>query len=279
MEPTPRSFVVGVFALIIFASGLLFVLWYSRVDLGRSASLYQINFRGAVTGLGRDQSVYYLGIPIGRVTKIRVDKRDVEAVKVIVSIDKPTLIREDSRAKIEVKGLTGASFIQITGSSQDSPQLETLPGEKYPVIQSEPSPIEALFSDLPKILHKTTQALTRIESLLDDQTISDTKMLMANLKNLSARLESGPNSLDTLVHHSRSAVLEIKGAAATLKEILGDNRAALDQFAQFGLPAFERAMGEVEASSSAIRDLVSALAQSPGEFLHKSSDTGVKVDE
>ena len=146
METRPNTFIVGVFVLALIAAGTTFVLWFSKMEIGKSHHLYYVFFEGAVTGLRENTDVLYQGIPVGKVKKISVYKSDVQRVKVLVNIERPDIIRENSIATIEAQGLTGYTFVQIKGSTQDSPLLKSMGDYKHPVIQSRPSNLEALFS-------------------------------------------------------------------------------------------------------------------------------------
>ena len=171
METKPNNFIVGVFVLSLVVLGTFFIVWFSKLDLGEQRNLYYIYFDGAVTGLRENEDVLYQGIAVGKVKKISVYKSDVQRVKVLVNINRPDIIRKNSIATIEAQGLTGYTFVQIKGSTQDSPLLKTTKDHKHPVIQSRASNLEALFSNAPKMLEDISKVAQQVQKLFDEKCL------------------------------------------------------------------------------------------------------------
>ena len=77
MEREANYTAVGAFVLLIVTMAGLFVYWYAGSSDARDYRRYEIYFEGSVSGLNRGSTVRYLGVDVGRVVTIRIDKRAV----------------------------------------------------------------------------------------------------------------------------------------------------------------------------------------------------------
>ena len=120
METRASYALVGLFVLLLILGILGFTVWISRVDWTQG-SIYEINFEGSVAGLRENETVSYNGVPIGSVLKIEVNPEKVNLIRVTVEIDRPSLIRENTFATLQARGITGQVQIKIDGSTENSP--------------------------------------------------------------------------------------------------------------------------------------------------------------
>ena len=82
----------------------------------------------------------YIGIKVGEVSTVRIDRADPSKVRARIRIDRETPIKEDSTASIQLAGITGVTFVQITAGT--GKPLEARPGEPVPVIRAERTQLE-----------------------------------------------------------------------------------------------------------------------------------------
>ena len=87
MEREANFVAVGAFMLLVAIMAALFVYWYSDSRESRHYTRYEVYFDGSVSGLSEGGQVRYLGVDIGRVARIRVDRRAADRVQVLVDID------------------------------------------------------------------------------------------------------------------------------------------------------------------------------------------------
>ena len=176
---------IGVFVLLLTLTFISVILWLSAGGTGRVYKEYLVYMKESVSGLSRDNVVKYHGVDVGRVREIGLDPLRAGEVRLLLQIDEDTVLREDTVATLETQGLTGLAFINLTGGSAASPQLQARPGEKYPVIESRRSTwgrldraVEELVSnliDVSKLLkvvlsEENKQSLTRTLAHLDNLT-------------------------------------------------------------------------------------------------------------
>ncbi|NDF86810.1 MAG: MCE family protein, partial [Gammaproteobacteria bacterium] len=87
MEREANYAAVGAFVLLVVAMAIGFVYWYSDARDAKSYERYEVYFEGSVSGLTVGSTVRYLGVDVGRVLALNIDRRSAERVQVIVELD------------------------------------------------------------------------------------------------------------------------------------------------------------------------------------------------
>ena len=80
MERDARYATLAAFALVCVAAAFAFIWWYSGRGDQRDYQTYEIYFLGTVSGLSKGSPVRYLGVDVGRVTALGVDKLKIIGV-------------------------------------------------------------------------------------------------------------------------------------------------------------------------------------------------------
>ena len=85
METRANYVAVGAFVLTVLAGVFVAVLWLARVQFeNKGNKYYETHVAGPVTGLGSGALVRLNGIEIGRVTRIELDPKDPQLVRLIL---------------------------------------------------------------------------------------------------------------------------------------------------------------------------------------------------
>ncbi len=224
METRANYVAVGVFVLVVLVGGVIALLWLARVEFNREIAYYDIYFAGSVTGLARGAPVRYNGIQVGRVNEIRIDPQNLQQVRLPIEIDQTALIRSDAVASLEVQGLTGVAFVEITGGSRDAPPLASQGDQRYPVISSAPSGLQRVFASAPEVLSRDIEVADKLSAILDEKnrvTIAET---LDNVRRLSAAMAAHSGDLDSVLGDSAAAVRDLRNLLATTDQTLGDVR-------------------------------------------------------
>ncbi len=125
-----RYAAVGAFVILVATMAAMFVYWYSEGRDQRSYVPYEIYFQGSVTGLSEGGSVRYLGVEVGRVRRIRLDKRSATRVQVVVSLDKETPVSANTTAELSSLSLaTGLLYIDLKQYNGKRELLPPVPSE------------------------------------------------------------------------------------------------------------------------------------------------------
>jgi len=243
MEPKVNYTLVGLFIALLGAATVTGVLWLSRTDYRGVYDRYYTFMDESVSGLSRDSYVKYQGVEVGRVKEIALDPNNPEQVRLGLDLVRGTPVKEDTVAVLETQGLTGITIVNLRGGSRASLLLSAKPGERYPIIKSEPSFYAQLSGSLarlttneqiPALLANLTNLTQDARSLLDAQSRADLKRTLAALAQVTQTLA---------LHRS-----EVAGAVA-------QSEAAADRFAAVGKKLDEKLPELFEQASANLRGL------------------------
>ena len=183
MESDKKYFLEGLFVIVLSIALALFFVWLGRTG-DKDDVLYRIHFEESVSGLNLGDPVKYLGVDIGLVDALAIDPEDPSQVQVDVKLHKDAPIKTDTRATLQFKGITGAYFIELKGSTEKAKTLlsVTEPGE-IPEIESKKSTFNTLMEELPKVVAKF--------SAIEDQT----KKVVSDIGQVTAKVKENPSLL------------------------------------------------------------------------------------
>ncbi len=256
LETRASYLIVGIFVILGMAGMVVAAMWITGSRTDRQTVLYDIYFEGSVAGLKPGNTVQYRGIPVGGVTDMRIDPESVERVLVTIEVAAGTPIREDTEATLAIQGITGLSYIQLTGGTQQAAPLTAAPGADRPVIRSRRSDLGSLLEAAPELLNRAIAVVARLEEFLSaenqrritnilgnveaasgalsgsvtdiDRLLADGADTVENLKDFSAVLAENSANVDTLLSDGAATVANVKTVTATLAESSDDIRAVLD---------------------------------------------------
>lgn len=224
MEIRASYLLVGAVVLVLIAGLAAFSVWLVKADIDRQVEPYQIAFAGSVTGLQEGSQVRYRGVPVGRVTDIRIDPERVEWVLVTVEIDRGTPIRQDTVASLEMQGITGIAFVQLRGGTQASPPLLAAEGQKFPQIESRRSTLERLFDSTPELLVRSLTLVEQATLLLNDQNLQALTKSLQNVETVTASLARHSDDVDSLLAQAGGAAESLAGVSNDVGGLARDLR-------------------------------------------------------
>lgn len=309
MERDANYTAVGAFVLLVSVMAGLFVYWYSEGRDRRSYVPYEIYFTGSVTGLTEGGSVRYLGVEVGRVRRIRLDRRSAERVQVIADIDESAPIDRKTTAQLSLIGVTGLLYIDLKQNSGGKDIMPGVESEKYPVINTVRSDFDTFLASLPEIAGSAAELLNRAQEIFSPENSAALADMVKNLHEASTGLPATMQRLDTaltdfnlatndirkLVAGLQSATNELTPQAAVLVERLGstadhlekasagveafvrENRAGVTAFAQDGLPQLQRTLQEARDAAAEFGELSRSLRADPSQLIYQPAQRGVKV--
>jgi phospholipid/cholesterol/gamma-HCH transport system substrate-binding protein len=206
MEEKVNFALVGVFVLLLGAALITGVLWLSSGGAYRKAyDTYHTYMRESVSGLSRDAPVRYRGVEVGRVRRMALAQTDAEQVQLTLDIEHGTPVKQDTVAVLRVQGLTGIAYVELSGGSRGSPQLEAQPGEDYPVIRSGPSLMVRLDSAISTVLTNFNRTSESLGALLDEDSRRTIKQTLTDLHAVTRTLAAHSSAIDAgLVNAART---------------------------------------------------------------------------
>jgi len=309
MERETNYTAVGAFVLLVATMAGLFVYWYAGSSDVRDYARYEIYFNGSVSGLNRGSTVRYLGVEVGRVVAIRIDKRASDRVQVIADIDQHTPISKDTLASLAMQGVTGLLYIDLLASTKDGRRQEAVPSEQYPVIDSVQSNFDRLLSSLPDLVGRATDVVDRASRVMSNENIAAITNTMKNIEKSAATLPKTMADANQVVEDLRATLGDVRAAAAgarqlidssgpdlsaaagrirqisenlekttaNLDRLMTDHREDLGLFLRDSLPEIERLLRDSRAAAQEFSELSRSLKADPSQLLYEPAYRGVEI--
>ena len=206
METKANYVAVGAFVLACVIGLVVTVLWLAGVQYSQEYAYYQANFKGPVTGLGKGTTTRYNGIEVGRITDLEFDPADPQRVIVTVQVQPNLNIREDSVASIESQGLTGGTYVEISGGTASAPLLVARDDQRYPVIRTKQSTFAQLEQSAPEVIAKLNIAASRLNDLLNDNNRRSVAHVLANLDETTQVIARRSADIDAAIANANKAM-------------------------------------------------------------------------
>jgi phospholipid/cholesterol/gamma-HCH transport system substrate-binding protein len=220
MESQANYVAIGAFVLLVLAGIVAAALWLAGAELNPHYAVYETHIPGSVAGLDTGAPVKVNGIDVGHVASIEQDARNPADVNVILQIRPDATIRSDSVASLEMQGLTGGRYVEITGGTFASPKLSAEPGQRYPTIAARQSSLDALFDDAPRLMKNLNVIANRLQALLDDRNRRAIDQTLASLRDLTTSLDQHSQDLDHMLADGDSALQNLAKASTELNTLL-----------------------------------------------------------
>jgi phospholipid/cholesterol/gamma-HCH transport system substrate-binding protein len=190
METKAKYVAVGAFVLGGVFALLAAIVWLGATQPGQQFAYYQVYFTDSVNGLGKDTIVRYNGIDAGSIATLQFDASDPKRVIATLQVDPGLRLRNDSVASMESVGLTGGSYVEITGGSKTAPLLAKRPGEKFPVIRYKSSTLQQLSETVPALVARLNVVSDRFNDVLNDDNRKAVAETLAHLDAATQQLNS-----------------------------------------------------------------------------------------
>lgn len=316
METKAHHALVGLFTVILVVAGVFFSLWMAKVTFDEEYAMYDIVFDGPVRGLRESAEVRFNGIQVGEVTELGLDEQSRVVARVQVLAQTP--VRIDSFAQLEPQGLTGLSYILISGGTPDAQRLQSPANRPPPRIFARRAQLEGLVEGSEDVLDAAQIALFRLSELLNEENIDEVSQTLINLREITDRLSEE----DALIADARDAIQRIDTAASdisvaaqslqqfsvsaenfliddltpavneTTLAAMAVNQAAVDtdylvravtpaveNFADNGLENITRSAANLQRLTEALERIASEIENNPGQFIAGTPREQVEVPQ
>jgi phospholipid/cholesterol/gamma-HCH transport system substrate-binding protein len=296
METKANYVLIGAFTIAVSVFLLLFGLWAAKYSSERGWQEYFIVFNEPVTGLSQGSSVQYNGIAIGSVEELSLAPQDPRQVIARVKLQADAPVKVDTRAKLSVTGLTGTTFIQLTGGSPEAPRLAARDDRELPLIKTEPSALQ-------NISDTANRLVARLDQVLSDTNVRNIAQTLEHVEEMTGAIASQREDLRTLIVNARTVSEQLKvtadttnravagfdrelvqklprlvadlegalekmdAAAGGADRILNENRSAINSFANDGLSQLGPTLGELRSLIRDLRRISDRLDANPSRYL------------
>jgi len=288
--------IVGAFVLILGSVLIAGVLWLaSGGAFQKKYDLYQAIEDESVAGLNLNAPVKYSGVDVGKVRGIRLDPSNPERVNLLFAIERGTPIKVDTIAMLKTQGLTGITYVELSGGVKGSPPLRAIAGARYPVIRTKPSLSARLENILTNVLAKLDSTSTNINAILSDENRAAFKNALADIATLARTFAARKDTIDAGITHagqtlentaqataqigplidrlSRSANAvekmgnEVANTSVSAGKTIDTAGASVKRFSAETLPELERLLGELSVLSASLRRLSEQTERNPAGLL------------
>jgi len=296
METRANYVLIGAFTLVASIALLLFGLWAAKYSSERSWQRYKIVFDEAVTGLSVGSPVQFNGISVGSIERLSLDPQDPRRVVAIIRADAGAPVKTDTRARLAITSLTGPTIIQLSGGAPGAPLLTAVDQRDPPVILTSPSALQ-------NITDTANRIVERMDQVLSDQNVAHITTTLENLDRISGTLAAQDKGMEALLVSARDAarsldttlqttngtmqrldqnlvrqlpgiidkldstLARLDSAAGNADAILGENRAAINSFANEGLAQLGPTLTELRGLIRDLRQISDRLENNPSRFL------------
>lgn len=228
METKANYALVGFFTVLVMAAAFGFVYWMSQYGRGGEMAQLVIRIPGSANGLSVGSPVRFNGIPVGSVRSLAIDKDDPRFSVAMTEVSTSAPVKQSTSAVLEVQGLTGAAYIELSGGNAGDPNIlrQAIDTESAAILDAEQSSVTNILSTADKILKRADEAITDIQGFVADargpltKTIQNAEQFSDSLarngenideflksvgglsdtfKSLSSRLDSTLASVDSLI--------------------------------------------------------------------------------
>jgi phospholipid/cholesterol/gamma-HCH transport system substrate-binding protein len=281
METRARHLAVGSFVLLLLAGVFVFVLWVAKFQGQVSYDSYFARFSGSVSQLRVDTTVNFGGIPVGRVTDVRIDPEDSALARVDFEVRSGTPIRVDSQATLELQSIAGGVGMSLSRGSSSQPLLP--PGSEVPAAASA---LERLTRQAPDLVAKIDRIANNLNAMLSRENQEAFTEMLANLRDLSQHMKESAPAIDALMADSSLAVQRVGAAGEEFRKLAADLQKTLGPAAgeaQKAVDAFEKMARSFQQTSDQMNAMVAEnrepLRQFSGTALYEATDLIAQLRE
>ncbi len=258
MEIKANYVLIGIFTIVGLLGALGFLLWLASVQIDRQFQRYYIYF-DSVSGLSEAGEVRYNGLPVGQVIELGLDPAG-EGVRALIEIDADTPVRVGSTAQLSAQGVTGVSFVSISGGEADEPLLRTSSPRAIPVIPSRPSALQTLTEQGPDLVTEAVELISRLQSFVGPQNQERVSTLLENLSSSSGALDTALSDFSSISTTVETATAQITDFTSRLDAIGGAVETTLGQL-DGTLATARETIAEAEMTLSTATEALGAARQ------------------
>ena len=309
MERDANYVAVGAFVLLVIALGIAFVVWYSDARDTREFQPYEVYFGGSVSGLNEGSPVRYLGVDVGRVRRLSLDRERPGRVKVLVDVDDAAPVSGATRASLRLQGVTGLLYVELRQEPGTVDSKPLAQGEQYPVIESVTSDFDALIAGLPDLVSRIATLTDRVSLVFSEENAAAITETVASLRastrdlpqtargvaDLVAELHSTADEMTKLAVTLRGTAEEARpeinkalvrfaevadtlaGTAQRLDSFVNDSQGNLTRFTEQGLFEVEQLVREGRSAAREFRELSRSLKDNPSQLLYEPPADGLEI--
>ncbi|MCP8893604.1 MCE family protein [Shinella daejeonensis] len=200
METKANYALVGFFTVLVIAAAFGFVYWMSQYGRGGEMASLAIRIPGSANGLSIGSPVRFNGIPVGSVRSLAIDPNDPRFSVALTEVSTTAPVKSSTTAVLEVQGLTGAAYVELSGGNASDPNIlqQAIETETTAVLEAQQSGVTNILATADRILRKADDAISDLQGFVKDarQPLTNT---IRNAENFSGALTRNAANIDAFL--------------------------------------------------------------------------------
>lgn len=209
---------LSIFLIISSVTLLVFFLVLVGSRIFKRMDPYSIVYEGiSVTGLEPGAAVKYHGVQVGRVADLSV--RKVGSIQVDIEVEHKMPIKTDTEATVEIVGITGLKYVELTGGTDESDFLE-IGG----TIGAGQSLFDTITGSAEVIMAKLEQVLNNINLMVSPETTASLNEALSSIASVTSNVDNlladNKESLTNSIAHFDSVMWHLTVTAEATAEMM-----------------------------------------------------------
>ncbi|MDP2122232.1 MAG: MlaD family protein [Hoeflea sp.] len=228
METRANYAIVGLFTLLVMLAAFGFVYWMAQYGGAREPAPLVVRIPGSANGLSIGSPVRFNGIAIGTVRGLAIDRTSPNFVIAQTEVSADAPIYTDTRAALEIQGLTGSAYIELQGGTPSNENIlqKARREETVAEIQADPSGVTNLLATADDILTRANRVIGQIEGFVIDargpltETLKNTEVFTGALRDNADGIDDFLKSVGNLSEVVKSVSGRIESALASAENLI-----------------------------------------------------------
>lgn len=279
METRSNKILVSFVVALVLAAMVAFALWMTanRRSDGRP---YDIVIDKSVSGLVVGSPVTFSGVPVGRVSSVRLDPVRPGAVRVRIDITDDDLpIAEGTVARLKGDLLFGTALLSLERESRSGRPLLARAGEEAPVIPLESGGLGDVVGDPGPMVESIAFATDR---LLAATSPEQQRLLTAKIEEMertSAALAAEAPLLGERIAPARQSLRDGAASSAAAARQARTMRGGLDQRSRATTRELRATLAQAREATAALNLKLQATRPAAQGFSQSVAASGTKLGE
>jgi ABC-type transport system involved in resistance to organic solvents, periplasmic component len=283
METRANYAIVGFFTVLVILAAFGFVYWMASVGGAGATAPLVVRIPGSANGLSIGSTVRFNGIAIGTVRGLAIDRAAPNFVIAQTEVRADAPIYSDTRAALEIQGLTGAAYIELQGGTPTAQNIlqKALEENATALIEADPSGVTNLLATADEILTRANRVIGQIEGFVNDsrepltETFRNTEKFTAALRDNADGIDEFLKSVSGLSDTLQSVSGKLESTLASAEELLKSvDPAKIDNI----VSNIDKVTSEVAAASGDITETLTSLRDAAATFESFGENAGKTLD-
>ncbi len=271
METKANYAIVGFFTILVIGAAFGFVYWMAEYGRGGPMAPLAIRIPGSANGLSIGSPVRFNGIAVGSVRNLYIDNEDPEFSVAFTEVRADAPVTSGTRAVLEIQGLTGAAYIELSGGGSASGEKilqRAIDTGEPAILTADQSSVTNLLSTADRILQRADDAIGELQGFIVDARAPLTNTVR-NAETFSKSLADNAKGIDEFLKSVSALSDSVSGMSGRLDATLA---AAEDLFKALNSDKIDKILSNTERATASFADASNKIGPALDSF-KQTADT------